>query len=243
MRYLIIADIHSNLEAFKAVLKHVNTRGGFNQILCLGDVIGYGPEPHECLDLLRQFNHLCIAGNHDLAAVGKIETTDFNGDAAIANSWTAQQLCIEDQEYIKLLKLQLEINGITLVHGSLRDPTWEYLLSTSSATANIHLLNTPLCFVGHSHVPIVFTRSNDIVCHQLLSDGESLPLISDKMIVNPGSVGQPRDGDSRASYALYDSDEKTIYHYRVAYDIEAIQKKMKQLELPSFLISRLSYGQ
>ena len=136
MRYAILADIHSNLAAFTAVLDDIEHRGGVEEIWCLGDIVGYGPDPHQCLELLHQHNHICVAGNHDWAAVGKLDTSFFNPDAAAACHWTAQQLSPEDVHYLESLPLVIERNDFTLAHGSPRDPIWEYLLSTSSAKQN-----------------------------------------------------------------------------------------------------------
>lgn len=242
MRYAILGDIHSNLVAFKAVLQDLEKKGGFDRIWCLGDVVGYGPEPHACIELLQQYNHVCIAGNHDLAAIGCIDTLDFNEDAALATKWTAQQLTEEDKDYLKFLPLTLTEDSFSLAHGSPREPIWEYLLSTRAAQDNLEFFNTPFCLVGHSHVPLVFEYSDNSVNLSQLRDETILKLGTNRLIVNPGSVGQPRDNDPRSSYALYDSEASIIYHHRIEYNIEATQKKMQQKKLPEFLVYRLSYG-
>ncbi|GAH83966.1 unnamed protein product, partial [marine sediment metagenome] len=136
MRYAIIADIHANLAAFTAVLNDIERRGGVEEMWCLGDVVGYGPDPHQCIELLRQHNHVCIAGNHDWAAIGKLSLSEFNPDAAAACRWTVQQLSPEDVDYLESLPLVIEKGDFTLVHGSPREPIWEYLLSISSARQN-----------------------------------------------------------------------------------------------------------
>jgi len=136
MRYALIADIHANLTAFTAVLDDIKLKGGVEEIWCLGDVVGYGPDPHQCIELLRQYNHVCVAGNHDWAAIGKLDTSNFNPDAAIACRWTAQQLTPEDVKYLESLPLVIQKGDFTLVHGSPREPIWEYLMSTSSAKEN-----------------------------------------------------------------------------------------------------------
>ncbi len=242
MRYAILGDIHSNLVAFKAVLQDLEKRGGVDRIWCLGDVVGYGPEPHACIELLEQYDHICIAGNHDWAAIGRIDTLDFNEDAALANHWTAQQLTEEDKNYLKSLPLIISENNFSLAHGSPREPIWEYLLSTRAAEDNLKFFSTPFCLVGHSHVPLVFEYFDNSVTLRQLQDKDTLKLGANRLIVNPGSVGQPRDNDPRASYALYDSDAGIIYHRRVEYNIEATQEKMLQEKLPEFLIYRLSHG-
>lgn len=243
MRYAILADIHSNLAAFEAVLEDVKKRGGAEEIWCLGDIVGYGPDPGECIQLLRHYKHLCIAGNHDWAAVGKIDTSDFNPMAAAACQWTAQQLTPQDVSYLKDLPLKLHRGDFTLVHGSPREPIWEYLLSVESAEANFAQFETRFCLIGHSHIPLVFSYSEQSSVCLLgeLSDELSLRE-QNRLIINPGGVGQPRDGDPRASYALYDSEAATVYHYRVDYDILATQRKMMEKGLPVGLATRLSYG-
>jgi len=242
MRYAIIGDIHSNLIAFEAVLQDLEKRGGFNKIWCLGDVVGYGPDPHACIELLKHFDHVCIAGNHDLAAVGLIDILDFNEDAARANLWTADQLTENDKEYLKSLAYKYIEGDFSLFHGSPREPVWEYLLSTSLAKANFKHFDTSFCLVGHSHVPLVFAQSNSNIVSRKLEDNTTTELGEHRLIINPGSVGQPRNLDPRASYALYDNDVRIIHHYLVEYNIEATQQKMREANLPEFLIERLSQG-
>ncbi len=242
MRFAILGDIHGNLSAFKAVLQDIDNRGSFDKIWCLGDIVGYGPDPHECIELLRQYNHICVAGNHDWAATGKIDTSDFNPDAARACQWTRQQLTDEDIDFLQNLPLSISEHNFTLVHGSPREPIWEYLLSIHAAEDNFTYFQTTYCLVGHSHVPLIFEHVDNTVFYQELPDGVTLTLGENQLIINPGGVGQPRDRDPRASYALYDSEVKAVYHYRVEYDILATQERMQKEELPEFLIYRLSFG-
>jgi diadenosine tetraphosphatase ApaH/serine/threonine PP2A family protein phosphatase len=241
MRLAILADIHSNLEAFEAVLGDADSRGGFDKIWCLGDVVGYGPDPSECIKRLRQFEHVCIAGNHDWAAIGKMDTSEFNPVAAAAAHWTAEHLTDEDRHYLLSLPFILCEDGFTLAHGSPREPIWEYLLSTEAAQDNFAYFETDCCLVGHSHIPLIFELvANEAVYREF---GEAnLKLEERRMIINPGGVGQPRDGDPRASYAIYDSEAQTVIHYRVEYDIPATQKKMAKQGLPTPLILRLGVG-
>ena len=161
MHTAILADIHSNLEAFTAVLEDIQWRGGADEIWCLGDIVGYGPDPHDCIELLRQSKHICIAGNHDWAVLGKLSTADFNPDAAAAISWTAQQLTPDDISYLEGLPLTLEKDDFTLAHGSPREPIWEYLFSTTAAMASYEFFTTSYCLVGHSHIPLVFRQEDD----------------------------------------------------------------------------------
>jgi len=243
MRYALIADIHANLTAFTAVLDDIKRKGGMEEIWCLGDVVGYGPDPHQCIELLRQYNHVCVAGNHDWAAIGKLDTSKFNPDAAAACRWTAQQLTPEDVKYLESLPLVIQKGDFTLVHGSPREPIWEYLLSTSSARENFAYFQTPFCLVGHSHVPLVFRYDETGNCSfGSLSVSIGLILGRSRLIINPGGVGQPRDGDPRASYAIYDSERKMVRLYRVPYDIDATQVRMVRHNLPMRLVVRLGYG-
>jgi diadenosine tetraphosphatase ApaH/serine/threonine PP2A family protein phosphatase len=241
MRFAILADIHSNLAAFEAALSDADSRGGFDKIWCLGDVVGYGPEPNECIKRLSQFEHVCIAGNHDWAAIGKMDTSEFNPVAAAAAQWTGEQLTAEDKDYLQNLPLTLRENGFTLAHGSPREPIWEYLLSTEAAQDNFAYFETAYCLVGHSHVPLIFELVADKAVYREFRE-TNLKLKEKRMIINPGGVGQPRDGDPRASYAIYDSEAQTVRHYRVEYDIPATQKKMAEQGLPAPLILRLSVG-
>ena len=243
MRYAIIADIHANLAAFTAVLDDIEHRGGVDEVWCLGDVVGYGPDPHQCLELLRQRNHVCVAGNHDRAAIGKLDTAYFNPNAAAACHWTAQQLSPEDRQYLESLPLVIEKDDFTLVHGSPREPVWEYLLSTSNASENFAYFQSKFCLIGHSHVPLVFRHTDTGACSfSQLSTNIGLVLGKSRLIINPGGVGQPRDGEPRASYAIYDSETGIIKLYRVTYDISATQNKMAEHGLPMRLAARLSYG-
>ena len=240
MRYAILADIHGNLAAFKAVLQDIEERGGAEQLWCLGDIVGYGPDPAECIALLCQYNHLCVAGNHDWAAIGRVDISDFNPDAAEACRWTARQLSSEDVRYLENLPLTLSRDDFTIVHGSPREPIWEYVISTESAGANFQFFETRFCLIGHSHLPVVFENVGQRCV--LMGLPAELKLGENRLIINPGGVGQPRDGDPRAAYAIYDAGAATIYHYRITYDIEATQQRMVEHGLPVFLAMRLSYG-
>jgi predicted phosphodiesterase len=237
----IIADIHSNLEALTSVLADIDRRGGVDRLWCLGDVVGYGPDPHRCIELLRQREHVGVAGNHDWAAIGKLDTAYFNPDAAAAARWTSSQLTLEDIRYLDDRPLAITEGDFTLVHGSPRQPVWEYLLSADSARQNLAHFQTQFCLVGHSHQPLVFQCRQADSC-SLSNLPPLLTLAADRLIINPGAVGQPRDGDSRASYAIYDTDAGSIRHYRVPYDIAATQSKMAGHGLPAHLASRLSDG-
>ncbi len=242
MRALILSDIHSNLEAFQAVVADAVEKGGFDQIWGLGDLVGYGPNPGECIELLKQRSHVSVVGNHDLAAVGTLSTENFNTNARAAAQWTAQHLTSEHVAFLSALPEVVKLEGFTLVHGSLRAPVYEYLISEESAEATFQLLESPFCLVGHSHIPFICRREGSDSVFEPFPEGQAVPLDEERMIINPGGVGQPRDRDPRPSYALFDSDQRTIERHRVTYDIETTQEKMRRAGLPEPLIRRLEYG-
>ena len=242
MLYAIIADIHANLNAFEAILDDIEGRGGVDELWCLGDIVGYGPDPHECIELLRQYKHVCVAGNHDWAAIGRVSTTDFNPDAALACQWTAAQLTQRDIRYLEKLPLEIDKASFKLVHGSPREPIWEYVISTSIAQENFNFFRSPYCLVGHSHVPFVFREEDGSCTSSRLVDNVGLAVGESRLILNPGAVGQPRDGDSRASYAIYDSESRMVRLHRIPYDIIITQDRMMERGLPIRLAVRLQHG-
>jgi len=225
-----------------AVLVDIKRHGDVEELWCLGDVVGYGPDPHECIELLKKTNHICVVGNHDLAALGRLSLSEFNPDAALACRWTAGSLTDEDRSYLLNLPQVIEKEGFTLVHGSPREPVREYLLSIGSARENFNYFSSQFCLVGHSHVPLVFREGKDGTSYQPFAAGGTLKLGKERLIVNPGAVGQPRDNDPRSSYAIYDSKTKQIKLYRVAYDINTTQARMVRYNLPMRLVARLSEG-
>jgi len=221
----------------------METRGGFDEIWCLGDIVGYGPEPHACIKLLQQYKNISVAGNHDYVAIGRIDISSLNTDATIACRWTTRQLTIEDVGYLQSLDVKLTQGNFTLAHGSPRQPLREYLISAVDANDNFSYFDTKFCLVGHSHVPLVFRQDKNGNCLAAgIPDTMQLEQEGHRLIVNPGGVGQPRDGDSRASYALYDSDAQVVHHYRVGYDVGATRKRMMECGLPVSLGLRLNYG-
>jgi len=243
MRYAIISDIHANLAAFNAVLEDIESQGGVGRYWCMGDIIGYGPDPHECIEAMKQLDHICVAGNHDWAAIGKISTAEFNPDAAAACHWTTQRLDSADREYLENLPLIIEVEDFTLVHGSPREPIWEYLISNSIAKENFTYFKSQFCLVGHSHVPLLFSQDeNGEYSAGGFFTGVKLLLGRNRLIINPGSVGQPRDADPQASYAIYDSETSIMRLYKVAYDIRTTQDRMVKHGLPFRLVARLNYG-
>jgi diadenosine tetraphosphatase ApaH/serine/threonine PP2A family protein phosphatase len=244
MRYAMLADIHGNLDAFNAVLEDIERRGGVDEYWCMGDIVGYGPEPHLCIAALRQLPNLAVKGNHDLAAAGQTGLSVFNPDAAQALRWTRENLTEEDISYLKELPEKSQKEGFTILHGSPREPLWEYLVSISSATENFNYLKTHCCLIGHSHLPLLFKQKEEENGCSFIPFGEDIGQVLGKgrFIINPGSVGQARDGDPRASYAIYDGDAAVIKLHRIAYDINAVKLKMVRQNLPVRLVIRLEHG-
>ena len=242
MRYAILADIHANLAAFEAVLADIEKKGEVDELWCLGDIVGYGPDPSACIELLRKYNHVCVAGNHDMAAIGKIALSYFNPYAATACQWTTGQLSASDIVYLEGLPLTLEKGEFLLVHGSPMDPVLEYVMSIGIAARNFDFFQSPYCLVGHTHAPAAFREEKGNCISINLSPGIGMVLGASRMIINPGGVGQPRDGDPRASYAIYESEGRVFRLYRIPYDIGATQDKMMQAGLPIHLVTRLEAG-
>ena len=242
MRYAFIADIHSNLAALQAVLEDINSKGGVDEIWCLGDIVGYGAQPRECIQLIKKYCSVCIAGNHDLAAVGKLELSWFNPAAAEACQWTTGVLNPVDARYLEDLPLKIEKDDFTLVHGSPSNPALEYIISTGIAENNFSHFTSKFCIVGHSHIPAAFKQEGNTAEPIHLMEGVGLVLHTHRMIVNPGSVGQPRDGDPRASWGLYEGEGLMFRLHRVEYDIKATQDKMMEARLPVTLVTRLEQG-
>ncbi len=245
MRYLIISDIHSNLAAFQAVLDDAKDK--YDKVWCLGDIVGYGPDPNECVELLAELDHVCIAGNHDWAVMGKLDVDDFNPDARHVSLWTRNALTESNHQYIKSLPVaMIPEEQFTLVHGSPRHPIWEYVLYPAVAQVNFEHFSTSFCMVGHTHSPVIFYAPdgpNGICEAQVpMSNNGPQALGSRRIILNPGSVGQPRDGDPRASYGILDVDNLTFEYCRIPYPIAEVQERMQQLGFPSRLVNRLSFG-
>ncbi len=242
MRSLILADVHANIEALNAVFADARSMGGFDEVWCLGDTVGYGPDPGACLDLLREHQARMVAGNHDLAAVGLRSIDDFNPDAQASARWTKDRLSPGHVRFLQGLPLTVQASGFTLVHGSLRDPVNEYLLREQAALATFALLETTGCLVGHSHIPFLCREVDGAPNFLSFDCGRTISLTGARWIINPGGVGQPRDLDPRSSYALYDSASNAIERRRVNYDVGQTQAKMRKAGLPRLLIERLDYG-
>jgi len=241
MRILVLSDIHANLPAFQSVLN--DAQGEWDKIWCLGDIVGYGPDPDECIDTLRQYDHIALSGNHDWAVLERLDIRTFNGDAQAAIRWTQNSISDLNLAYLDSLRpITIEV-PFTLVHASPRQPVWEYIVDTATAAANYNEFYTTYCLVGHSHVPMIFeqTDNNDVEWYAPLY-GQPVKLDKNRLIINPGSVGQPRDYDPRSAYALLDLALETYEHRRVPYPIEETQARMKEMGLPSSLIWRLDQG-
>jgi diadenosine tetraphosphatase ApaH/serine/threonine PP2A family protein phosphatase len=242
MRILVISDIHANYTALETVL---NDAGAVDETWCLGDLVGYGPDPNAVVEQIRELPHLtCILGNHDVAVIGKMPLEAFNGDARRSLMWTEKVLTADNMDFLRSLPQNTKVRGeVTMAHGSPRDPVWEYVLNTLSARLNFDHFDTPFCFVGHSHIQSMFQLNvqNDRVTMEVMREGEPVSL-EPRVILNPGSVGQPRDRDTRAAYAIYDSQADTWEARRVKYNIEEVQRRILDAGLPERHAIRLAEG-
>jgi predicted phosphodiesterase len=240
VRVAVLSDIHSNLIALEAVLE---SAGPVDAVWHLGDVVGYGPEPDAVVARLASIGSVGVTGNHDRAAVGGREIDWFNDDARAAMEWTRGRISPETTDWLRdLPETRVEADTF-LVHGSPRDPIWEYVTTAATARANLELLPTRLGLFGHTHLPIAWTRSRERVTGREGRDRATVALdVGDRLLVNPGSVGQPRDGDPRAGWLELDTDAATGTWHRVAYDVPAVQAAMRQVGLPIRLVERLRHG-
>lgn len=241
MRVLVVSDIHANLTALEAVLQDA---GPFDCVWCLGDLVGYGPDPNEVIERIRSLpGLLCLIGNHDQAALGIIPLSRFNSDAGAAAAWTMEHLLPENTAYLRSLPSRISFEDFTLAHGSPRQPVWEYILDQSSADLNFEAFDTPFCLVGHSHLPLMFWKDaeNNHTIPVPVQWGHSMPL-TPRGILNPGSVGQPRDMDSRAAYAILDPEAHTWHACRAVYDVAQVQLRILRAGLPERQALRLIAG-
>jgi predicted phosphodiesterase len=246
MRYLILSDIHANLTALDAAL--AAAKGHWGKAICLGDIVGYGPDPNEVIDRIREIDALTIRGNHDKAGSGIANADDFNPVARSVALWTRSQLRPENREYLEKLPTgPVTINGFSLVHGAFRDED-EYVFAPAQALDSLLDAPSPVTFFGHTHLQGGFTLSEEKVgVLHFKPPGEngfaSLKIEADvTYLLNPGSIGQPRDGDTRSAFAISDLDNNQVEFWRVPYDIEGVQKRMAAAGLPEALILRLSFG-
>ena len=241
MRTLLLSDIHANIAALESVL--ADAKGEFDAVWVLGDTIGYGADPSACLSAVRDLNAVVIAGNHEEAAVGKMTTKNFNPVAKEAIEWTAESLTEDERRYLEGLEL-IEVRGeFTLAHGSPRDPVWEYIESGPQIIDNLEHFETKGCVVGHTHIPFTVGVTNGESEQPDYVPGERIKLVGERLYINPGSVGQPRDRDPRASYVLLDLDAWDVEFRRAEYDISRTQARIQEEGLPRFLGDRLFNGQ
>lgn len=286
MQYVILADIHGNYEALTAVLRDIESyvteqRTTIDQIWCLGDIVGYGPQPSECVRTISELCAIAVAGNHDWAAIGKLDLDEFTGVAANSAEWTGERLTLQERIYLRQLPDRARSGVVSLAHGSPLNPIWEYLTSPLGATPNFSAFDTTFCLVGHTHVPTIFLMPDDALimpptpylmpsmraagganpndselmafpdlgeftngplCEQI-TPTQALWVLPEhrRAIINPGSVGQPRDGDPRAAYLIYDTDVGFEFR-RVEYDITATQRRMTELGLSPRMAARLTHG-
>ncbi|MCJ7513081.1 MAG: metallophosphatase family protein [Anaerolineales bacterium] len=248
MRVLVFSDVHANLTALEAVLEDSTRRlqpgPPIEAHWYLGDLVGYGPDPNECVERIRSLpNLLCLIGNHDQAALGLLPLSRFNREARLAAEWTREALNEANRAFLQALPSQVVLENFTLAHGSPRQPIWEYILDYHTADMNFDAFHTDFCLVGHSHIPLQFHRNS------ANTYPESLPVhwdeaiaLKPRMIINPGSVGQPRDLDPRAAYALLDTEAPSWESRRAAYDIEAVQRRILGAGLPQRHAERLAIG-
>jgi len=263
LRIGIISDIHGNYVALRKVLEHM---GEIDSLWCLGDLVGYGPQPNECIEAIREYPHLCIPGNHDWGMLGRLDIELFNRDARKVLEWTYKNLSKPNVIYLEDLPVKLKAFGqcFTMVHASPRDPMWEYLLDLFDAAECFPLFQSRYCFVGHTHVPLIFRDMEGVVKAALPEPGEVMTLNvwpkmeetdeadGPRMIINPGSVGQPRDGDPRAAYMVLDIPDNAtladwdwtaqLTFWRIEYPIQKTQDIMRDLGFTPRLISRLELG-
>lgn len=242
-KVLLVSDIHANLVALDAVLKDASVHTDFQAVWSLGDAVGYGPRPNECLSRLAELDARSVVGNHELAAVGEISLDEFNPYARAAAEWTGGVLDEVSRLYIASLPRTEVIGDFTLVHGSPADPVWEYITDPLIAVRNLEHFDTAVCVCGHTHVPIAFGFSPENISTERSEPGSTVSIKDGRWLVNPGSVGQPRDGDPRASYAILDRDEMRVTFHRIEYNIEEVQRQMMEIGLPAMLIARLAIGQ
>ena len=241
MRIAVISDIHANLHALETVLADIDGES-VDEIWCLGDVVGYGPKPNECCDLIRERTAISLCGNHDLAALGLLDVAEFSGDAATAARWTSGVLGSEQRAWLGGLNPLARREGAELFHASPRDPVWEYVLSEEVAQLSLEATTERLVLVGHTHVALALALDGDRIDGGLARGGITVDLDDRRFLVNPGSVGQPRDGDPRAAWLLVDSEGRAADFRRVPYPIEDTQKEMRDVALPETLAGRLAHG-
>jgi predicted phosphodiesterase len=239
MRLAILSDIHSNLAALDAVRADLPE---VDEIWVLGDIVGYGPQPNEVIAALQEMGARSVLGNHDGAAIGTVDPRDFNPEAARAIEWTQTILDDNSRAYLGSLPEVRCVNELTAVHGSPRDPIWEYVTSSQLAAANFEAFETRFCLFGHTHLPVIYRAAGEEIDTIAATPDRSISLDGGRAMLNPGSVGQPRDGNPASSYLLLDTDVAIAEFRRISYDVSLTQRLMREAGLPARLIERLSWG-
>jgi diadenosine tetraphosphatase ApaH/serine/threonine PP2A family protein phosphatase len=242
MRIAILSDIHANYHALEAALAAVDA-DAVDEIWCLGDTVGYGPRPNRCCSIVRERAALCLTGNHDLAVVGVLPVSDFNGDAAAAVRWTQEVLEPQSRAFLEALDPAAERPGIQLFHGSPLDPVWSYVLSGDAAYLSFLATKAPLVLVGHSHVALALSWDGETLGGGVAHEGAEVDLGKPRWLLNPGSIGQPRGGDPRAAWLLIDEEARRATFRRTPYPIEQTQAEIRELGLPESLADRLAHGE
>ena len=242
MRVAVISDVHGNLHALESVLTEVDAAAP-DEVWCLGDTVGYGPRPNECCELVRERARRCLVGNHDLVALGQLDVREFNDEAAAAAQWTGRVLTQEARAFLEALEPLDSADGVELFHGSPREPVWDYVLTHEAAEATFELTTAPLVLVGHSHVALAVANGSSRLTGGAAPAGRTVDLDSGRWLLNPGSVGQPRDGDRRAAWLLLDLDAGSAEFRRVEYPIAETQRELREAGLPELLALRLQHGQ
>jgi predicted phosphodiesterase len=240
-RVAVISDVHGNWHALEAVLEDVE-REQPDELWCLGDLVGYGPRPNPCCAAVERRAAICLAGNHDLGVLGEIDLEEFSGDAVLAARWTRTVLAEGSRSFLQSLRPQGSCDGAELFHASPRDPVWEYVLTEDAAHAAFDLTEERLVLVGHSHVPLAITLGDKAIGGGLAPAGHETTLDGARRLLNPGSVGQPRDGDPRAAWLLLDFERSRAEHRRIEYDVARTQQEIRDRELPDALAQRLAHG-
>ena len=240
MRVGVISDLHSNLAALDAVLADLPS---VDALWCLGDVVGYGAEPNECIQRLQELDAICILGNHDLAALGQVSLDYFNADAAAAAAWTTAQLTPEARAWLESRPQVVVEGGVTLAHGSPYNPVWEYVTNSRVAARSLTCIETAICLVGHTHLPSSFVSQPDgTIRTEYRAPGDVVHLGEARLLANPGSVGQPRDEDPRAAYLICDDAAGRLTWHRVRYPVHTTQERILRAGLPARLAQRLAAG-
>jgi diadenosine tetraphosphatase ApaH/serine/threonine PP2A family protein phosphatase len=240
-RVAVISDIHANWHALEAVLVAFEQEQ-FEELWCLGDLVGYGPRPNPCCAAMERRAALCLAGNHDLGVLGELDLADFTGDAVEAARWTRGVLASGSRAYLESLRPTARREGVELFHASPRDPVWDYVLTPEAAAAALELTEEPLVLVGHSHVPLAIVLEDGTLAGGLAPEGTEVDLNGGRFLLNPGSVGQPRDGDPRAAWLLLDFESRRGWFRRVEYPVELTQAEIRERGLADALAERLARG-